>query len=219
MEIHYRVWMDPLIIIGAGGSGRELAALVDLDGYAGEFGFVGLAADDPPDPELLELCSGKYVGSVSQALNDFPVGTNFLVGIGDGSIRRKITMDLEASGWIPVELVSSTARIGDGVCIGPGVVICDMAVVTTNVVIGRGTQINVSCTISHDTTLGAFVTLAPGVNIPGNVHIGDEVTLFTNATLAPGIIVGKGAVVGAGAVVIRDVEPGTTVVGNPARAV
>lgn len=41
----------------------------------------------------------------------------------------------------------------------------------------------------------------------------------SNATILCGITIGAGATVGAGAVVTRDVAPGTTVAGNPARAV
>lgn len=42
-------------------------------------------------------------------------------------------------------------------------------------------------------------------------------SIGANATLLPGITIGEGAMVGAGAVVVRDVPPGVTVVGNPAR--
>ena len=39
----------------------------------------------------------------------------------------------------------------------------------------------------------------------------------SGATILGGVRIGAGATVGAGAVVVRDVEPGATVVGNPAR--
>jgi len=42
-------------------------------------------------------------------------------------------------------------------------------------------------------------------------------TIGSGATVLGGVRIGAGATVGAGAVVTRDVEPGTTVVGNPAR--
>ena len=38
-----------------------------------------------------------------------------------------------------------------------------------------------------------------------------------NSTLLPGVVIGEGAVVGSGSVVTKDVAPGKTVVGNPAR--
>lgn len=49
--------------------------------------------------------------------------------------------------------------------------------------------------------------------------IEDDVAIGSGATILCGVRVGKGAVVGAGAVVTRDVPPGATVVGNPARVV
>jgi UDP-2-acetamido-3-amino-2,3-dideoxy-glucuronate N-acetyltransferase len=47
----------------------------------------------------------------------------------------------------------------------------------------------------------------------------DDASIGSGATIMCGVRIGKGAAVGAGAVVTRDVAPGTTVVGNPARPV
>jgi UDP-2-acetamido-3-amino-2,3-dideoxy-glucuronate N-acetyltransferase len=47
--------------------------------------------------------------------------------------------------------------------------------------------------------------------------IGDRATVGSGATILGGLTIGAGALVGAGAVVTRDVAPGETVVGNPAR--
>ena len=49
--------------------------------------------------------------------------------------------------------------------------------------------------------------------------IEDDVVIGMGALILPGIIIGKGALVGAGAVVTRNVEPGRTVAGNPARVI
>ncbi|MHB8104695.1 MAG: DapH/DapD/GlmU-related protein, partial [Dehalococcoidales bacterium] len=38
-----------------------------------------------------------------------------------------------------------------------------------------------------------------------------------NATILPGVVIGEKAIVGSGAVVTKDVPPGVTVIGNPAR--
>jgi acetyltransferase-like isoleucine patch superfamily enzyme len=43
-------------------------------------------------------------------------------------------------------------------------------------------------------------------------------SIGSGATILGGVRIGAGATIGAGAVVTRDVEPGETVVGNPARA-
>jgi maltose O-acetyltransferase len=58
-----------------------------------------------------------------------------------------------------------------------------------------------------------------GLEIARPVEIGANVWIGGGAILLGGIRIGDGVIVGAGAVVTRDVAAGTTVVGNPARAV
>jgi acetyltransferase-like isoleucine patch superfamily enzyme len=57
----------------------------------------------------------------------------------------------------------------------------------------------------------------PSANLSGNVTVEDGAFIGSGATILQGLTIGKGATVGAGAVVTRDVAPGLTVVGVPAR--
>jgi maltose O-acetyltransferase len=54
---------------------------------------------------------------------------------------------------------------------------------------------------------------------PLPITIGDDVWIGASAVVLPGVTVGNGATVGANATVTRDVPPGATVVGSPARSV
>jgi maltose O-acetyltransferase len=58
---------------------------------------------------------------------------------------------------------------------------------------------------------------ASGLENGKAIVIGKNVWIGGGAILLPGITIGDDAIVGAGSVVTRDVAPGTTVVGNPAR--
>src|SRR5581483_3106907 len=49
------------------------------------------------------------------------------------------------------------------------------------------------------------------------VRIGSNVWIGGGAIVLPGVTIGDDAVIGAGSVVTRDVLPGVTVAGNPAR--
>jgi acetyltransferase-like isoleucine patch superfamily enzyme len=51
------------------------------------------------------------------------------------------------------------------------------------------------------------------------ITIGNNVLIGAGAIILPGINIGDDAIVGAGALVVCDVEPGITVIGNPARRV
>jgi acetyltransferase-like isoleucine patch superfamily enzyme len=60
--------------------------------------------------------------------------------------------------------------------------------------------------------------LAPGCRLLGSVRLGDRVYVGSAAVILPGRSVGAGATIGAGAVVTRDVAPGATARGVPAKA-
>lgn len=62
-----------------------------------------------------------------------------------------------------------------------------------------------------------LVTLGNGKD--GAPAIGDHVRIMTGATVFGGITIGDHVTIGANAVVNKDVPPGCTVVGNPARIV
>lgn len=71
--------------------------------------------------------------------------------------------------------------------------------------------------VGHDAQIGQRCDIAPMANIGGHAKVGDRVKIGMSAVILPYRKVGDGAHVGAGAVVTRDVPPGVTVVGNPAR--
>ena len=62
---------------------------------------------------------------------------------------------------------------------------------------------------------GRLQTEADWTVVP--THVGRGASIGSGATIMCGLTIGEGALVGAGAVVTRDVAPGTTVAGVPAR--
>ena len=105
-----------------------------------------------------------------------------------------------------------------------GAIFCDYTIVTSDVSIGSYFHCNIYSYVAHDCVIGDFVTFAPAVKCNGNVRIEDDVYVGTGAIIRPGragksLTIGRGAVIGMGAVVTKDVAPGETVVGNPARPV
>jgi acetyltransferase-like isoleucine patch superfamily enzyme len=69
---------------------------------------------------------------------------------------------------------------------------------------------------ANDSTFGAFGY--DEANVKGHT-IEDDARIGAAACLLPGVVIGRAATVAAGAVVTRNVEPGTTVIGVPAKPV
>lgn len=204
-----------LVIIGAGGHGRELFdTIAAINAVEPTWNVLGFADDDPQHLDRLQRLGTSVLGDIDW-LEGTPHG--FALGIGNGAVRRDLALRLTSAGSGPRRFVHPGAHLGSDVRLGDGVVIFDRSTITTDVEIGAHTHLNVGCTVQHDTIVGDFVQFSPGVFVNGDCIIGSDVFLGTGAIVTRGCTVGAGARVGAGAVVLHDVEAGTTVVGAPAR--
>lgn len=204
----------PVVIIGAGGFGRECLDIIEaLDREGARLEFRGFLDDGGGDAELLRRRDATCLGPVAEAPDD----VCYVIAIGDGAARERIDDTLTRRGLVPLVLVHPQATVGSDCRIAPGTIVNAGARATTNIDLGRHVQLHANCTVGHDASLGDYVSVYPGATISGSVVLGRGVTVGTGANVLPGVRVGDGAYVGAGAVVVGDVEPGATVVGVPAR--
>jgi sugar O-acyltransferase (sialic acid O-acetyltransferase NeuD family) len=144
------------------------------------------------------------------------------LAVADSRLRAALAERCVAAGAKFFSVWASNAIRMDEVEIGEGALISPFVTLTSNIRIGAHFQANLYSYVEHDCIVGDFVTFAPRVACNGNVHIGDHAYIGTGAVLRQGrpgapLRIGEGAVVGMGAVVTKDVAPGTTVVGVPAR--
>lgn len=105
-------------------------------------------------------------------------------------------------------------QIGDDVWIGENV--CVNRGTIDDTVLGSGVKIDDLSQISHNCILEDDVALAFPCSLGGSAHI-ERNGYIAGAIVRNQCRVGKDAFVGMGAVVVKDVAPGETVVGNPAK--
>ena len=198
-----------LLIIGAGGFGREAAWTAETAGLE----IAGFCDDDPG---AAARCAGRpFFGSIENAVREGRVqvsDTLFFVAIGANAARRSLFKRATACGLRPASVISPNALIapdaemGEGNYAGPG------CVISVGTRLGRGVIINNLASVGHDVTIGDFAQVCPGVAISGGCTIGEEALLGTNATVIPLKSIGARATLGAGALALRDIAGGESIV-------
>jgi maltose O-acetyltransferase len=117
--------------------------------------------------------------------------------------------------------INRRARLGRQVTIGPNSGVGEESILWGEVHIGSDVIMGQGCYfITGDHLVpgdyGRFRDLDP---VTAPIHVEDGAFIGGRVIVLPGVRIGKGAAVGAGSVVTKDIAPGATVVGNPAREV
>jgi sugar O-acyltransferase (sialic acid O-acetyltransferase NeuD family) len=208
----------PLVIIGAGGFGREVLDVVKaINQEQQTWDFRGFMSEDAPDAEVLSRIGAAWLGRPEAVLGSLP-SSAFVVGIGNPRIRQELTRLAISHGHHPATLIHPSATLGDDVQVLAGSVICAHVSITTNVRIGEHVHVNLNSTVGHDCVVESYCTINPLVAVSGEVVLENSVMLGTHSSILQGLRVGQGAIVGAGAVVTRNVSAGDVVVGVPAKS-
>jgi len=206
--------MKRLLIVGAGGFGREVLAWA-LDIYTKRDGWeIGGFLDD--NLSALRDLEPSYE-IIDTPLNYTPQQDDyFICAIGDPVQKLRLARAMQSRGAQFVTLIHPTAKVGTHCQIGVGCILCPGSVLTTNVVLGDFVTLNLYATVGHDAVLGHGTTLSAHCDVTGCVTLGEGVFLGSHASVLPGKKVSDYAKIGAGSVVVRKVSPRTSVMGVPA---
>ncbi len=204
------------VIVGAGGHGRVVLDILIRAGHHQVIGFLdsnqgawGRRMDGLPI--LGDL--GRLPGLRDEGL------AGAIVAIGDNGIRRAFADRIDALGVPLINAIHPSANLAHNVALGRNVVIAAGALVCAHCQIGDSVILNTGCIVDHESMIGTAAHICPGARLAGRVMVESGAFVGIGATVLQCLRIGCEAVIGGGAVVIHDVEPLTTVVGVPARAI
>ncbi len=204
---------ERVIVVGAGGFGREIICWVEDCHAAGTLPRLGGFIDDVTDS--LPGYDVQRIGTVQDYAPQS--GDLFIVALGEPAKKRKVVEMLQTRGGRFATLLHPTVTVVRTATIGEGVIMCPYAMAMPDSRAERFVTILNYSGMGHDAVVGEFSTLSSVVDVTGRVRVGANVTVGSGARLLPGITVGDGATIGAGAVVVRSVKPGMTVYAPPAK--
>lgn len=197
----------PLLIIGGGGHATVLFDVLKQQ-HREVIGFVC--------PSSFQ--NSEIFNDVSYFAHDEDVFTfnkndiKLVNGIGSlpgGTLRASIFNYFGSYGYkfetivAPRSIVSSYAKLHEGVQVMAG------AIIQTGTIIGENTIINTGAIVDHDCNIGKNNHIAPGATLSGLVTSRDGVHIGTGASIIQSVVIEKNAVIGAGATVTKNVPENT----------
>jgi sugar O-acyltransferase (sialic acid O-acetyltransferase NeuD family) len=208
----------PLVVVGAGGFGRETVEAVRALNAAGEGWQITGYLDDDPRRHGTTIDGVLVLGGTAELSTMPDVSVVVCTGRPDNYRSRprivdRLSLPAERYATIihPSASVSGTSRVGSGS------VLLAYSVLTAAVTVGSHVAIMPHVTLTHNDIVGDFATLASGVCLGGGVRVGRCAYVGAGALVREQRSIGCRALVGMGAIVTRDVPDDEVWTGVPAR--
>lgn len=204
---------EEIYIVGAGTYGEVMHELAELLGYK----IMGYY-DESEEKLGKEIMRVKVLGKFSELNQNEINKRQFIVAIGNNSIRQKLMTKINKLGGRtpslihPTAVISPSAEIGKGVYIHANthiwtkVKISDYCIISSNVVIAHHTKLGNACLVSTLAGIGA------SVNLEERCFVGMGSTIVTGVTK-----IGSDTTIGAGAVVLESLDSNCVYAGVPAK--
>jgi len=156
-----------------------------------------------------------YIGAGVKIMGEVEIGKNVIIRENTVIGADGLTTDRNKDGK-PVKMPQfGNVIIADNVTIGANTVIARGAIDCT--FIDEDTSIDNCTFVSHNVQIGKRVFIVGESILFGSSVVEDNAFISGNSTIRNGVKIGHHAIVGMGSVVVKNVEPGQVVKGNPAK--
>ena len=145
--------MKQLVIIGAGGFGREVLGWArESTGYRKEWEIAGFLDDRPDALDIFPDIDLPILGNTSDYMprkEDI-----FICAVGNPGQRAMLYERFSERESRFTRIIHQSCIIGRNVELGPGVILCPRVVLTCDLAVGTNTALNVATAAGHDAAIG-----------------------------------------------------------------
>ncbi|MGH8490336.1 MAG: NeuD/PglB/VioB family sugar acetyltransferase [Gammaproteobacteria bacterium] len=202
----------PILVLGFGGN-----AIDAIDTIESSYEIIGFIDDDSERQQPVFGDIPIYSRQILEKHKDTKVIT--LIG-SDATIRarRNIINSFNVPRSRFATIIHPAAIVSKRTTLGHDVIVFAGAVIAANVIIGNHIFVLPNSVIHHDVCIGDFTLIGANVTIAGHVSVGESCYLGSASSIRNNISIGEGSIIGMAANVVHSVAPGSTMIGNPARA-
>lgn len=212
--------MKKILIFPFNGNAREAIGVIEaINNSMPKWEIIGFFDDDPK--KYGASFAGYLVLGGRKVLADYPDALVIAVPGSPDTFRKRAEiiegLEIPRERW--ATLMHPTAVLGSEVIVGLNTVLMAHVTLTAAVRLGDHVVILPGTVVAHESEIGDYCLVGSNVSVSGGVKIGRQCYLGSGSRFIQMITVGYGAMVGLGSVVIRNVKPGSTVAGCPARPI
>lgn len=169
---------ERLLLIGAGGLGRQISEQVRLD-YDCAF------LDDDASLQGKTTCGIPVIETIANGLEKLCADYGrALITIGDNKTREQLFLKLKALGYKMPSVIYPTAYISPYATVGQGCIIMQNALVQNGSSVGDGTVIHPGAEIHHDAIVGDFSMVYTNSCIRTQAKLGQRCWIDSTVTVA-----------------------------------
>lgn len=212
--------LKKVAIVGGRGNGLVIAQVIeDMAKACHSIAVAGFLNDHEPIGSLI----GEYevIGRPREWKN-LESGTQVvfaLLSVGKMEERSDLLSALSVPENRLATLVHPTALVGSGVSVGKGSVICSYVTCQPGSSIGNNSIVRAGANLGHDARVADFVDIGPNSTLCGYSDVAKGAHIAPNSVVRDSVSVGEFGVLSAGSVALKNIEPRTVWMGNPARRV
>lgn len=207
--------MKDLIVFGAGDLGKFIVYNIKM--FDDDYNLLGFM-DEDVNKVGGELC-GLPIFDIDYLQSNKIDDLCIVIAMSSPAAKEAISKKLKSYSVKFPNFISPNSWLSKGVKIGQGVLIFPENSINFETEIGDFVTINAGCSIGHNVTIGQYSTLAPAVNLAGFTKIEEKANLGIGCSSIQKVKIGSCSIIGGQAMLIKDVEPGRTVVGVPAKII